>query len=149
MSAATKGKLDPRKTFDVAKYAMILGNPLRPYFVEGWLETLLNGKHPTFANKVEVVATSGCNLKFLTENKATIQHPEMTTYKKLMMRVRAVKGVPRVGPHPLDGRGAGCCDSLAASYFWNLLWRQSEWCGVGRCRFGCAWPTRTNQPPTL
>ena len=60
MSIQTKGKLDPSKTVDVLKYALILGNPLNPAFVEPWLLPLLKGAPPTFENKLKAVTdTSG------------------------------------------------------------------------------------------
>ena len=92
MQSHTKGKLDPSKTIDVVKYATILGNPLQPLFVERWMEALLAGKAPTFENKLEAMCTQGVTLKFLTDKKATVCHPEMKEYKKVLLRVRAVRG---------------------------------------------------------
>ena len=105
---------------------MILGNPLHPILCRGVARDPLERQHPTFANKVEAVATSGRNLKFLTDTKATIQHPEMTTYKKLMMRERAVKGfhewdlihmmvVEQVVAIRLGPRTSGTCSGGRAS----------------------------------
>ena len=93
MSIQTKGKLDPSKTVDVLKYALILGNPLNPAFIEPWLLPLLKGAPPTFDNKLKAVTdTSGVTQKFLVDSKATIAHPEINTFKKLVMRSRAVRG---------------------------------------------------------
>jgi hypothetical protein len=87
-----KEKLDPPKTLDVAKYAKMLGNPIRPYFVEGWLENLLNIKHPTFDDKVDAVTTTGVNTQFLSDCKDTIHHPEMNNYiQEVDVASRALK----------------------------------------------------------
>jgi hypothetical protein len=92
MTVNTAGKLDPKKALDVVKYAVVLGDPLQPNYVESWMRNLLKGAAPTFENKVAAVSTSGVTRKFLEEHKAQIVHPEMNSYKKVLSRVRAVAG---------------------------------------------------------
>jgi hypothetical protein len=92
MSRLTKSKLDSNKCIDIVKYATILGSPTCFNRVEPWMRKLLDGKPPTFENKLEAISTAGITHKFLTDMKATIQHPEMNNYKKLLPRVRIVRG---------------------------------------------------------
>ena len=54
---------------------------------------MLKGKPPTFNNKLDAITTAGVTQKFLQDHKATIAHPEMNHYKKIVARVRAVRGL--------------------------------------------------------
>ena len=143
MSAITKGRLDPNKALDVAKFAVILGTPTQPLKCDKWLASLLKGKPPTFENKLDAVCTSGVTQKFLNDNKATIAHPEMNHCKKLAARVRAARGfsewlaiharivekVPRSyptagttqpmdPPHtPIDHDARRCCSAACFVFF--------------------------------
>ena len=92
MSSITKGRLDPNKALDVCKFATILGFPTQPLRCDEWLKNMLKGKPPTFDNKLDAILTAGVTQKFLQDHKATIAHPEMNHYKKIVARVRAVKG---------------------------------------------------------
>lgn len=76
----------------MVKFAMILGDPLQPGQIDGWMKPLLKDKTPTFKNKLDAVLMQGVNKKFIEDKKAKIEHPEMSTYKKVMLRVRAVSG---------------------------------------------------------
>jgi hypothetical protein len=88
----SQGKLDPSKVIDVTKFAVIMGSPARPMTVDPWLKACLKGLSPTFENKLAAVCTQGVTLQYLQNNKASIAHPEMNTYKKLLPRVKAVRG---------------------------------------------------------
>lgn len=92
MSEMSAGKLDPKKAIDVVKYALIMGDPLRPADMPSWLAALMNDKPPTFANKVAAVTQQGVTKTFINDNKIQIQHPEMKRYQAIMQRVRAVAG---------------------------------------------------------
>ena len=91
---AIPGKLlDPKKALDVVKYALVMGNPLKPSDTPEWLTNLLRGKEPTLAKKlVANAATTGFTKKFIDDNKIVIDHPEMKTYQRVIQRVRAVIG---------------------------------------------------------
>ena len=84
--------LDPTKALDVVKYALALGNPLFPDDVSDWLRSLLQGKPPTFKNKLVALQAKGVTKRFLDDKKAKICHPEMNSYAKVVLRVRAVNG---------------------------------------------------------
>ena len=85
--------LDPKKALDVVKYALVMGNPLKPSETPDWLTNLLKDKPPTLENKLNVVTTtSGFNKKFIDDNKIQIEHPEMKSYQRVVQRVRAVVG---------------------------------------------------------
>jgi len=85
--------LDPKKAIDVVKYALVMGNPLKPHDTPGWLTNMLKGKEPTMENKLAVVSkTSGFTKQFIADNMITIEHPEMKSYQRVVQRVRAVVG---------------------------------------------------------
>lgn len=92
VSTLFHGKLDLTVHLNVMKYATILGTPAKPLKVDKWMTNLLQDKPPTFENKLDAVKMDGVTKKFLMDHKATINHPEMNTYKKLSLRSRAVNG---------------------------------------------------------
>ena len=93
MTAATRGKLDSTKNVDVYKYAVILGNAMQPTHVDPWLRNLLRGDPPTFDNRLKAITTEGVTQKFLNDKKAAIAHPQITNFKQLSSRIRAVRGI--------------------------------------------------------
>ena len=84
--------LDPAKTLDIFKYAVALGNPTKPMEVDVWMKALLQGKPPTFENKLSMMSKASVNKKFLENNKVMIKHPQLRVYKDIVLRVRAVRG---------------------------------------------------------
>ena len=90
--AAAAGKLDPKKAIDVVKYALVMGDPLRPGEVPVWLKPLLKGGPPTIDVKIRAVCGTGVTKQWLTDNKVLIDHPEMKNYARVVARVRAVVG---------------------------------------------------------
>jgi hypothetical protein len=91
ITANTDGKLDPKKALGAVKYAIALGDPLRPTEVESCMRTLLKGAASSFENKVSAISMARVTRKFL-DRKAKIEHPEMNAYKKVLARDRAVDG---------------------------------------------------------
>ena len=92
MAAEVPKRLDSKSRLDVVKYAMSLVDPLKPDEVPTWMAALLNGKPNTHANRIEALTTQGVTKKHLDKVKAEIFHPEMNTYNKIQLRVRAVLG---------------------------------------------------------
>ena len=84
--------LDPMKAIDVVKYALLMGDPLRPGEIPSWFVALLKGNPPTFQNKLSAITSTGITKKFLDDNKIQIDHPEMKTYTRIVQRTRAVLG---------------------------------------------------------
>ena len=84
--------LDHTKTMDIFKFALALGNPLAPDEVPGWMVSLLQGKIPNLRTKVQALSAKGVTKRWLDDKKAKIEHPEMNTYNKVNLRVRAVLG---------------------------------------------------------
>ena len=107
METATPKRLDPKSRLDVVKYALSLSNPLQPSDVPCWLAGLLKGKPNTHANRIEALTTQGVTKKFLDKERAVIHHPEMNTYNKIQLRVRAVLGF-----HEFDDLHMSICQEL-------------------------------------
>ena len=92
MDSASPKRLDSKSRLDVVKFAMCLSDPLKPDIVPQWMNALLKGKPNTQSNRIEAMTTQGVTKKYLDKEKAVIHHPEMNTYNKIQMRVRAVLG---------------------------------------------------------
>ena len=85
--------LNANKAIDVVKYALVMGNPLKPSETPQWLLNLLRDKEPSMKNKLNVVAsTSGFTKKYIEDHKIMIEHPEMKNYQRVVQRVRSVVG---------------------------------------------------------
>ena len=84
--------LDPMKAIDVVKYALLMGDPLRPKEIPSWFVALLKGNPPTFQNKLSAITATGITKNLLDDNKIQIDHPEMKTYTRIVQRARAVLG---------------------------------------------------------
>ena len=85
--------LDPKKSIDIVKYALAMGDPTQPHVVPHWLQPMLKGHAPTLKNKlVAITSTKGVNKKFLDEHRIQINHPEVKTYNKALLRIHAVQG---------------------------------------------------------
>ena len=92
MSQASPVRLDSKNRLDVVKFAMSMLDPLAPHDVPQWMKALLQGKPNTQANRIEAMTTQGVTKKYLDKVKAEVRHPEMNTYNKIQLRVRAVLG---------------------------------------------------------
>ena len=115
---STAFKKQKTKALDVVKYALALGDPHKPFDTPDWLRSLLQGQDPSFKNKLAVIGKV-VNKKFLEDNMVKVEHPEMSTYQRIVQRVRAVNGFKEwpllyklvidgaPGRTPVGGR-AGC-----------------------------------------
>ena len=92
MAALESSAFDKTKGMDVVKYALALGNPHKPFSTPDWLRNILQGKEPSFKNKLEAIGGKGVNKRFIEEHKVKVEHPEMNTYQRIQQRVRAVNG---------------------------------------------------------
>ena len=92
MAALGSSAFDKTKGMDVVKYALALGNPHKPFSTPDWLRNILQGKEPSFKNKLEAIGGKGVNKRFIEEHKVKVEHPEMNTYQRIQQRVRAVNG---------------------------------------------------------
>ena len=80
------------KAIDVAKYALLMGDPLHLGEIPFWFVDLLKGNPPTFQNKLGAITSTGITKRFLDDNKIQIDPPEMKTYMRIVQRTRAVLG---------------------------------------------------------
>ena len=115
---STAFRKDKTKALDVVNYALALRDPHKPFGTPDWLQSLLQGQEPSFKNKLAVIGIC-VNKKFIEDNKAKVEHPEMSTYQRIVQRVRAVNGFKEwpllyklvidgaPGRTPVGGR-AGC-----------------------------------------
>ena len=92
MDGLAKVNLDKNKALDIVKFALSLGDPSRPHSCPSWMKNLLQGKPPTFKNKLGALNTPGVTKKFLDDNHVKIEHPEMNSYQRVVQRVRAING---------------------------------------------------------
>ena len=88
----TSPSLDSTKAIDIVKFALAQGDPMKPDDAPDWLRALLLGKPATFKNRLAALCTKGVTKRFLEDKRAKINHPEMSTYAKVVLRVRAVLG---------------------------------------------------------
>ena len=61
MSATSGGKLDPKKAIDVVKYALIMGDPLRPAEMPPWLTALMKDTPPHVCQQGGGSHPAGCD----------------------------------------------------------------------------------------
>ena len=95
-----------------------LGDPHKPFDTPDWLRSLLKGQDPSFKNKLAAIGKC-VNKKFIEDNMVKVEHPAMSTYQRIVQRVRAVNGFKEwpllyklvidgaPGRTPVGGR-AGC-----------------------------------------
>ena len=88
---STAFRKDKTKALDVVNYALALRDPHKPFGTPDWLQSLLQGQEPSFKNKLAVIGIC-VNKKFIEDNKAKVEHPEMSTYQRIVQRVRVVNG---------------------------------------------------------
>ena len=60
MTALESTAFDKTKALDIVKYALALGDPHKPFSTPEWLRRLLQGKAPTFKNKLAVIGEQRC-----------------------------------------------------------------------------------------
>ena len=88
---STAFKKQKTKALDVVKYALALGDPHKPFDTPDWLRSLLQGQDPSFKNKLAAIGKV-VNKKFIEDNMVKVEHPAMSTYQRIVQRVRAVNG---------------------------------------------------------
>ena len=92
MAALESTAFDKTKALDIVKYALALGDPHKPFSTPEWLGRLLQGKEPSLKNKLAVIGGKGVNKRFIDDNKIKVEHPEMSSYQRIVQRVRAING---------------------------------------------------------
>ena len=76
---------------DVVRFACCLSD-LRRSEPEPWMLGLLGGKPNTMKNRVAAIASSSVTKRWLSQNKATLPHPQMSSYDAVSMRFRFIRG---------------------------------------------------------
>ena len=86
---------------DVFKFGSVLGDPRRP--VQPWLAKLLGKKASNNKNRQLAVAASYVTATWMKANKVSVQHPHLSGYSEVALRVRFIKGFEEEALHILQG----------------------------------------------
>ena len=66
--------------------------PRKPFSTPKWLRRLLQGKAPSLKDKLAAIGGTGVTKRFIDDNKIKVEHPEMSSYQRIVQRVRALNG---------------------------------------------------------